>query len=118
MSAELAPAERVRRCEQVMSHAWMIRTFIKHCEEVEEFPELMEVARAIFDLSRALEVKEPDPEAYLRILRKKLSKLRPAVEQFAQDAPRASTHTNFVQAVVSARACVEELERLAQTPAP
>ncbi|MEZ6068606.1 MAG: hypothetical protein R3B90_23485 [Planctomycetaceae bacterium] len=76
-------------------------------------PRIDGVARAIFDIARALEVKADDPDGYLRILRKKLSKLRPAVEQFAIDAPLASTHMNFQQAVVSVRACLEELERIA-----
>jgi hypothetical protein len=91
----------------------MVRTFIKHCEEVEEFPELMEVARVIFDLSRALGPRADDPDAYLKMLGKKLPKLRAAVEQFAHDAPLASTHTNFEQAVLSAQAAYEDLTRLA-----
>lgn len=113
MSAELSPAERVQRVQKLLAHAWMVRTFIKHCDEVEDFPELMELARAVFDLCRALENKVETPLEYLRILRKKLSKFRAAVRQFAQDAPLASTHMNFQQAVVSIEAVCEELARLA-----
>jgi hypothetical protein len=46
------------------------------------------------------------------MLQKKLGKLRRASEQFAQDGPHASTHTNFVQAVVSMRAAVVALGNL------
>ena len=90
----------------------MVRTFVKHSEEVEEFPELMGIVRAVFDTSRALETRADDPPAYLKMLRKKIGKLRQAAEQFRRDAPLASTHTNFQQAVVSMDACIEELESL------
>ena len=104
--------EIVRRCQLVMAHAWMVRTFIKHCEEAEEFPELMGIVRAVFDISRALETRVDDPAAYLHMLRKKLPKLRAAAEQFHIDAAEASSHTNFQQAVISMDACVEGLEEL------
>lgn len=97
-----------------MAHAWMVRTFVKHSTEVEEFPELMEVVRTVFDTARALETKVNDPPGYLHLLRKKISKLRKAAEQFAHDAPLASDHTNFKQAVVSMNDCVRELEDVLQ----
>ncbi len=108
----MSASEIVTRCQAIMAHAWMVRTFVKHCEEVEEFPELMGIVRAVFDTARALETRANDPAGYLRMLQKKLGKLRAATEEFAVEAPKASTHTNFVQAVASMRACVEELERL------
>ena len=43
--------------QKTMAHAWMVRTFIKHCDEVEDFPELMGIVRAVFDMSRAIENK-------------------------------------------------------------
>jgi CHAD domain-containing protein len=102
----------VERCDQVMAHAWMVRTFVKHSEEVEDFPELMGIVRAVFDTSRALETRRDDPPAYLHMLRKKIGKLRKAAEQFRADALNASTHTNFQQAVYSMDGCVAELEQL------
>ena len=105
-------AATVARCQQVLAHAWMVRTFVKHCEEVEDFPELMNAARVIFDTSRALETRADDPPAYLHMLRKKIGKLRQAAEQFRADAAQASTHMNFQQAVISLDACVERLETL------
>ncbi len=102
--------DAVRECQTIMAHAWMVRTFVKHSEEVEEFPELMGIVRAVFDTARALETRVEDPDAYLKMLRKKISKLRKAAEQFAVDAPLASGHTNFEQAVVSINACVDRLQ--------
>lgn len=110
----LSAAAVVERCQQALAHAWMVRTFVKHSEEAEQFPELMQVVRTVFDTSRALETRVGDPAGYLRMLQKKLGKLRRASEQFAHDAPQASAHTNFVQAVISLRAAVTELERLLQ----
>lgn len=108
------PAEIVGKCQKVMAHAWMVRTFIKHADEAEDFPELMEIVRAVFDTSRALETRVNDPAAYLKMLAKKLGKLKAASAQFRQDAPVASTHTNFQQAVISMEACCEELDSLLQ----
>jgi len=109
----------VARCQVIFAHAWMVRTFIKHSEAVEDFPELMQAARTVFDVSRALECHVDDPPAYLAMLRKKLGKLRQAAEQFRHDAPIASDHTNFRQAVISLDGCVAELETLIKmAPAP
>ena len=56
--------ELVARSQNVMAHGWMIRTFIKHCDEVEDFPELNEMARTIFDVFRAVETQIEDPLNY------------------------------------------------------
>jgi hypothetical protein len=106
------PAELVTRCQIVLAHAWMVRTFVKHSAEIEDFPELMGIVRAVFDLSRAVETRVGEPAEYFKMLDKKLPELRRAVEKFALDAPLASTHTNFAQAVISIRASTEELAGL------
>ncbi len=105
-------AEIVDRCQIVLAHAWMVRTFVKHSEEAEDFPDLMGVVRAVFDTARALETRVGDPRGYLRMLSKKIGKLRRAAEEFRGYAAEASTHTNFEQAVISIDACVEEFEQL------
>lgn len=102
----------VARCQQLLAHAWMVRTFVKHSPEVEEFPELMGIVRSVFDLSRALETQVDDPLAYFKMLHKKLSDLEQASQKFAHDAPLASTHTNFQQAVVSIATCVADLRQI------
>jgi len=102
----------VERSQKLMSHAWMIRTFVKHSDEVEDFPELNEMARTIFDVFRAVETQIHDPAGYFRTVRKKLSKLKAAAEQFAKDAWHASTHTNFQQAVIAAGFLGEQLSEV------
>ena len=104
--------EVVERSQVLLSHAWMVRTFVKHSDEAEDFPELMHIARAVFDASRALETRVDDHTAYIKMLQKKISKLRKATDQFALEAPEASLHTNFEQAVISIKACTSELEAL------
>jgi len=107
--------QTVTRCQQVLAHAWMVRTFIKHSEEVEDFPELMDLPRTIFDMARALETRVNDPAAYLHMLRKKIGRLKSAAERFRQDAAEASTHTNFRQATISIDACVEQLNHILES---
>ena len=122
MSSEprgMTQAEAVERCQKIFAHAWMVRTFVKHSDVVEDFPELMGIVRSVFDTCRAIESKVDEPAEYLATLRKKIGKLRAAAAQFAMDAPLASDHTNFRQAVISMNVCVDDLERiLDQFPPP
>lgn len=115
---DLTPEQIVQRCQKIMAHAWMVRTFVKHSEEAEDFPELMNMVRAVFDTSRALETRADDPPAYLHMLRKKIGKLKSAAGQFRSDAAEASSHTNFQQAAISLDACVEELSALLEWHKP
>jgi len=105
-------AALVERSQKVMAHAWMIRTFVKHSDEVDDFPELNEMARTIFDVFRAVETQVNDPASYFKVVRKKIGKLKSAAEQFAKDAWHASTHTNFQQAVIAARFLCEQLSEI------
>lgn len=102
----------VDQSQAVFAHAWMVRTFVKHSDEVEDFPELMGIARTVFDSAIALESRIEDPAGYFRMLEKKLGKLRSAAEDFHREAPLASSHTNFQQAVISMDACIKEWTRL------
>lgn len=112
-----ADEEGVQRGQKIMANAWMVRTFIKHCEEVEDFPELMGIVRSVFDTAMALETRLGDPEAYMKMLSKKIGRLRKAADQFREDAPLASTHTNFKQAVISIDFCIAELAELLESSA-
>ena len=109
-----APAltKLVERSQKLMSHAWMIRTFVKHSDEVDDFPELNEMARTIFDVFRAVETQVQDPAGYFKTVRKKLGRLKAAAEQFEKDTWHASTHTNFQQAAIAARFLGEQLSEL------
>ncbi len=110
--SELTLQELVELFQKTMAHAWMVRTFIKHCDEVDDYPELMGIVRAVFDMSRAIETKVDDPVQYFRFAQKKIGKLRTAAEQFRDDAWSASTHTNFQQAVKSVLYSTEQMEHL------
>src|SRR5262249_44776825 len=115
----LSLEQAVVRCQTIMAHAWMVRTFVKHSPDVEDFPELMQIVRSVFDISRALETRVNNPAQYLNMLRKKIGKHRKAAEHFRHDAPLAAAHTNFQQAVLSMDACVVGLDEvLAQTASP
>lgn len=111
----MTSSDTVARCQKIMANAWMVRTFIKHSEEVEDFPELMGIVRAVFDTAMALETRLDDPAAYMKMLAKKIGRLRKAADQFRIDAPMASTHTNFQQAVVSIDFCIAELTELLES---
>jgi hypothetical protein len=117
-SVSLTPAAAAERCHVIFAHAWMVRTFVKHSDEVENFPELMQVVRTVFDTCRALEPKLSEPVEYLATLRKKISKLREAATKFRADAPVASDHENFRQAVISLDGCVTELESILKSFPP
>lgn len=108
--ADVTLEDLVKIFQQKMAHAWMVRTFIKHCDEVEDYPELMGIVRAVFDMSRAIETKADEPAGFFKFARKKLGKLKKAGLQFEKDAWAASTHTNFQQAVISVQHAAEEME--------
>jgi len=105
---------RMRRTEALLSHVWMVRTFVKHSEEIEDDPELSDVQRTLYDYLLALGSawQAQDAEAYLRQARKKLAKLRKATDDFAKIQPEVSTHMNFKMAVVSLQNAVMAIEEL------
>ena len=49
----MTPEDAMARCQPVLAHLWMVRTFLKHAPEVEEDAELLEVPRTLFDSIRA-----------------------------------------------------------------
>lgn len=104
----------MHRTDALLSHVWMVRTFIKHSEEVEDDPELGQVQRTLYDYLLALGSawQAQDAEAYLKQARKKLSKLRHATKDFTKIQPEISTHMNFKMAVISLQTAVTEIESL------
>jgi cob(I)alamin adenosyltransferase len=111
--------DAMRRIDVLLSHVWMVRAFLKHCDEVEDDEELQQVHRGLYDYMLALgaPLQAGDSETYLKLARKKLSKLKKNVELFAEIQPEVSGHTNFVMAAASLQAAVSEVERvLAGTP--
>lgn len=117
----MSPEEAVRRLEGVRAHLWMVRTFLKHADEVQEDADLLGVPRTVFDYVRAAEpaFQRGDARDYLHRIRGKLPKLRRAAELFAREFRRVSVHTNFEMASASLTACVAAVEEiLAALPRP
>lgn len=102
----------MQRIDALVTHVWMVRTFLKHCEELDEDDDLRAVHRACYDFPLALGEawKNQDAAAYLKQAKKKIGKLRQASERFAQIQPEVSTHTNFVMAVTSLRTAIADIE--------
>lgn len=107
----MSPADAMARIDTLLAHVWMVRTFLKHCEEAEEDEELAEVPRELYDYMLALggPLQNNDPAAYLKQANKKLKKLQRATEQFASLQPEISNHTNFQMAARSLTAAVQEI---------
>jgi hypothetical protein len=110
----MKPDEAMERLNDVMAHAWMVRNFLKHADEVQEDEEMLEVHRMIFDYIRAVEpsYQRKDAKEYLHRIRGKLPKLRRVAESFATDYRRVSVHTNFEMAARSLSACVRQIEEI------
>ncbi|MCA9174196.1 MAG: amidohydrolase [Planctomycetales bacterium] len=101
----------MQRLDELLSHVWMVRTFLKHSEEAEEDDELCEVHRTLYDymLSLGPSLTAGDAAGYLKQATKKLGKLRKAVELFDEIQPEISSHTNFVMARTSLAVAMAEI---------
>ena len=104
------------RIDVLLSHVWMVRTFVKHSEEAEEDDELRKIPRALYDYCLALgpAFEARDAEKYLKQAHKKFAKLRRAVADFAEIQPEVSDHTNFKMAVQSLSTVVEDIGHVLQ----
>jgi len=104
----------MHRLDALISHVWMVRTFIKHSEEIEDDPELNAIQRTLYDTMLALGTawKAQDADAYIKQAKKKLNKLRQATNDFAKLQPEISTHMNFQMAVRSLEQAVGEIEQI------
>jgi hypothetical protein len=110
----VSPEEAMERINIVMAHAWMVRNFLKHADEVQEDEPMLEVHRMIFDFIRAAEpsYQRKDAKEYLHRVRGKLPKLRKQAEYFAAEWRRVSTHTNFEMAALSLTGCVRQIDEM------
>jgi hypothetical protein len=107
----MSPTDAMIRIDMLLSHVWMVRTFLKHSDEVDEDDELGEVHRGLYDYMLALgeSWKRQDAAEYLRVARKKFARLKRTAEQFQQLQPDVSTHMNFQMAARSLTAAVAEI---------
>ena len=99
-----------------ISHVWMVRTFLKHSDEVTDDEELAEVHRGLYDFMLALgpSLDAGDAVRYLRIARKKFSKLRSTAAAFVELQPEVSGHMNFRMAAKSLNIAVQRIGELVQ----
>jgi hypothetical protein len=110
----MTPEQAVERFDVLLAHLWMVRTFLKHADEIQEDPELLDVPRTLFDSIRAVEParERGDLAEYLNRLSGKLSKIRRVAELFQREYKRVSDHTNFQMAAQSLSGCVMQMEEI------
>lgn len=110
----MSPAEAVERLNVLLAHLWMVRTYLKHADEVMEDEQLVEIPRLLYDSIRAVEPAflAGDHATYLRRLKGKLSKLKRGAELFAREYKRVSAHTNFEMASLSLTGAVRQMEEV------
>ncbi len=103
-----------QRIDVLLSHVWMVRTFLRHSEEAEEDDELQEVHRELYDYMLALgpPLEASDWSRYLKLAKKKIRKLKAASELFTAIQPDISSHTSFKMAEISLRTVVAQIEQL------
>lgn len=113
----MEPREAMQRIETQLAHVWMVRAFLKHSDEAAEDEELAEIHRGLYDYQLAVggAWREQNADEYLKLARKKFSKLRAAAETFAQIQPEVSSHTNFQMAAASLTAAVGEVGRILES---
>lgn len=104
----MTPAELMLRIDEQLSHVWMVRTFLKHSDEVADDEELASVHRELYDYMLALgpAIETGDTDKYLKLAKKKFAKLRKACELFTEIQPEVSGHMNFKMAATSLRLSV------------
>jgi hypothetical protein len=110
----MTPAEAVTRLNTVLAHAWMIRTFLKHADEIQADEGMLDVPRTLYDSIRAVEpaFQRNDYGDFLRRLKGKLPKLRRVAEHFRDHFKEFSPHTNFEMASASLLGVVKHMEEI------
>jgi hypothetical protein len=110
----MSPAEAVPRLNTVLAHAWMIRTFLKHADEIQADEGMLDVPRTLYDSIRAVEpaFQRGDHGDFLRRLKGKLPKLRRVAEHFNAHFKEFSPHTNFEMAAASLLGVVRQMEEI------
>jgi cob(I)alamin adenosyltransferase len=100
--------------DTILSHVWMVRTFLKHSDEAEDDDELRTVHRRLYDYSLSLgsHYANDDAESYLKQAKKKFRRLREANDLFQEIHLEISNHTNFKMAARSLAAAVDDAAEL------
>ncbi len=110
----MTPAEAVARLNTVLAHAWMVRTFLKHADEIQSDEGMLDVPRTLYDSIRAVEParERGDHADVLRRLKGKLPKLRRAADHFNAHFKEFSPHTNYEMAAASLLGVVTHLDEI------
>lgn len=110
----MSPEEAVARLNTVLAHAWMVRTFLKHADEIQASEDMLDVPRTLYDSIRAVEParERGDHGDFLRRLKGKLPKLRRAAEYFRDHFKEFSPHTNYEMASASLLGVVKHVEEI------
>jgi hypothetical protein len=116
----MTPDDAMERINVVLAHAWMVRNFLKHADEVQDNEGMLDVHRMIFNFIRAAEPswERKDSKEYLHRIRGKLPKLRKVADYFAAEYRNVSSHTNFEMAARSLTGCVRQIEEILATVQP
>jgi cob(I)alamin adenosyltransferase len=111
ISLNMTDEEKMKRVDELCSHVWMVRTFLKHSEEAEEDEELCEVHRDLYDFMLALgpALDANDVPTFLKLAKKKLKRLKRALVLFQEIQPEISEHMNFKMAAASLKLAVDEV---------
>ena len=107
-------AVRAAAIDDQLAHVWMVRRFLKHCEEAEDDEELQEITRDLYDFMLAVGPArtEQDFATYIKMAKKKLKRLVRATDLFVEIQPEISGHTNFQMAAKSLRLAVEAIKKI------
>jgi len=119
MAEMLQLVEAVGEIEPLLSHLWMVRTFLKHAEEIQDSLEMLEIPRTLFDVIRATEpaLQAGDHARYIHKLRGKMNRLREARDYLVAQYSVYSDHTNYQMAARSLDAATKAIEAvLARCP--
>jgi alkylhydroperoxidase family enzyme len=113
----MTATEAIAAINVELAHLWMIRTFLKHADEIQGDEEMLDVPRTLYDCIRATEpaAQKGDHAEFLKRARGKLSKLKKAAQFFQAEYQRASAHTNFEMAAVSLTGAVERIAQILDT---
>ena len=113
----MKPTEKMVKVDGLLTHVWMVRTFLKHSEEAEEDEDLQKVHRMLYDYMHALGVfwDQSDAEGYLEQAKRKWHRLRNAKDEFINLQPEISTHMNFQMARRSLQTAVDRIGRILGT---
>lgn len=112
--SEAAMLELMKQVDAEVAHVWMVRTFLKHSDEAVEDEELASVHRDLYDFMLALgpALDAEDAEQYLKLAKKKASKLRRATALYVDIQPEVSGHMNFRMAARSLQLAVQRIMHL------